>query len=549
MTKDQLLDVATLQTAWDAFRIMAARHPEHDCICVPALEGRHYAAQGLTWSYAEAARRASELREVYARAGYGHGHRVAIMFDNRPSFVVHWLALNALGISLVPINQESTSAEIGTLLKRSYAALVLGLPHRLPLLRDAVVRMDEPIPIVSAEWPATLPAAKTPHLGTSPGPLTETGLLFTSGTTGVSKGARLTNESVLFNGDRYVRAGGLMQIAYGGERLYNPLPLTYANAFAHSNIAMILTAGCMIFPDRFHPSGWWPDIVETRATIIHHLGIIVPLLLQADATPEEREHRVKFGLGGGVSASQHTAWQARFGFPLIEVYGMTELGICSFANSEPRLVGGSYVGQPTQDVEFRIADENDAEAPPGVAGEVLVRRTGPNPRRGFFAGYLDNDELTEHLWRNGWYHTGDILSRDEAGRYFFVDRLKHMIRRSGQNISAGEVENCLREHPAVAEVACVPAPDTLRQEEVVACIILKPSAEPTRDSALSIVEWTLKRIAYFKVPGGVVFVTELPTTSSKKLQKFRIFADGEDVFSRSDCFDVRSLKQRRSQPT
>ena len=542
-------DIATLSTVFDAFEVAARQYPGNECVCVPASPERNYASDGLTWTYAEVARMVQDARARYADAGYGHGHRVATMLENRPVFIVHWLALNSLGVSLVPINLESTSSEVATLLIRSRPVLVLCLPHLKSLIDDAIGQVGAAINVVAEEWPAALPPCRTQHLAMPPGPLTETGLLFTSGTTGIPKGAILTNESMLFNGDRYTKAGGLMQLSQGEERLYNPLPLSYANAFAHSNVAMILVAGCMIFPDRFHPSEWWREVVSTKATIIHHLGIIVPVLLQLPPTEDESRHKVKFGAGGGVSVSQHAAWEARFGFPLIEMYGMTELGICSFASQIPRSDNRQQVGAPIEGVEFRIVDGEGNEVPVGEAGEVTVRRSGANPRQGFFAGYLDDEALTDHVWRNGWYHTGDLLRADEHGGYVFVDRLKHMIRRSGENISASQVENCLRDHPDVSQVACVPAPDPLRQEEVVACIVLKPHAMANRATAVSLVAWSLERIAYFKAPGGVIFVSSLPTTTSKKLQKFRIFAVGEDVFGRLDCFDLRSMKQRRKAST
>ena len=225
---------------------------------------------------------------------------------------------------------------------------------------------------------------------------------------------------------------------------------------------------------------------------------------------------------------------------------MSELGISSYSSHEPRMPGQHLVGTPIEGVEYRLIDESGHDVKQGQAGELLVRRAGDNPRRGFFAGYLDDPELTEFIWRDGWYHTGDNLRQDEQGRYFWVDRLKDMVRRSGENISTGEVENCVRAHPAVSMVACLPAPDPLRQEEVVACVILQPGFEPSRETALSIMEWSLERIAYFKTPGGIVFMQEFPMTTSKKIQKHWIFGKGEDVFARPDCIDLRHLKKRRT---
>jgi acyl-coenzyme A synthetase/AMP-(fatty) acid ligase len=536
----RFLDLSTLRTVSDAFTIMADRHPSKECIRLPAMINRAYDPDGLSWSYGEVADKVERLRQTYREAGYGHGHRIALLLDNRPSIVAHWLAFNALGVSLVAVNQDSTAYEIAGLLARSHAVLVVALPAREPLIRQALALLEEPVSYCADEWPNALPPARVPapH-GTRPGRLSETALLFTSGTAGLPKGAILTNESMLFNAERYIAAGGLMTITYGEERLYNPLPIAYANALAHTNIVMVLSAGCMIFSDRFHASTWWKDILATDATIVHYLGIMAPALLARAPEPEERAHRVKFGLGSGVDANQHVEWERRFGFPLVEVYGMTELGICSFASHEPRLVGQHYVGQPIGGAEYRIVDEEGRDA---EVGEGLVRRVGPDPRRGFFAGYLDDQDLTEHMWRGGWYHTGDVFRRDEAGRFFFVDRLKHMIRRSGQNISAGEVENCLRLHPAVAEVACVPVPDPLRQEEVMACVILKDGVSPTLATAESIFAFALERLAYFKVPGGVAFMRELPITRTNKLQKDRIFEKGEDPFRRPGTFDLRDRK-------
>lgn len=540
-------DFAGLRTVADAFERTAARSPGHDCICIPARAGRDYAPEGLTWSYEEVRQRTARLREVYRQAGYGHGHRVAILLENRPSFIIHWLALNALGISTVPINPDSTVAEATSLVGRSGAVLAVALPERAGLLQTAAAQLERRPAVVGEEWPSSLPEAPVPPLATSPTQLSEVALLFTSGTSGVSKGAMLTNEGFLFNAERYIMAGGLMKLEYGVERMYNPLPLFYANAFAHSNIVMIMLAGCMIIPERFSASHWWPDVAATGATCLHHLGIIPPVLLGREPVPEERMHRVRFGLGGGIDPRQQVEWERRFGFPLIEVYGMTELGICSFASHEPRRIGEHLVGRPLAGTEFRIVHGEDKPVPVGEPGQVIVRRTGEDPRRGFLRGYLDGPDLTEEVWRGGWFHTGDVLRQDEHGDYYYVDRIKNMIRRSGQNIPAAEVENGLRGHPAVAEVACLPVPDELRQEEVMACIVAPPGVETSARTAHDLMDWALERVAYFKAPGWIVFLDDIPTTVSQKLQKDRIFEKGEDPRLRPRCFDMRDRKKRPAQ--
>src|SRR6185503_11147108 len=159
---------------------------------------------------------------------------------------------------------------------------------------------------------------------------------------------------------------------------------------------------------------------------------------------------------------------------------------------EPRHVGSRCIGFPRNDLDLRI-DES---------GELLVRHAGSDPQRGFFSGYLKDEKSTEEAWRDGWFHTGDSVRRGADGALHFVDRLKNIIRRAGENIAALEVEAALAGHPAVAQVAVIAVPDPLRDEEVMACIVLKEALK-SRETALSIQDWCLQRLAYFKAPGHV----------------------------------------------
>jgi acyl-CoA synthetase (AMP-forming)/AMP-acid ligase II len=535
------------RTVADAFSAVVRDHPGKECIRIPRRPERHYLPDGLSLTYAQVGEIAEELRARYRAAGYGHGHRIAILLENRPEFFFHWLALNALGVSVAPVNPDYRPHEIHFILERSEAVLAVTLRQRVSDFGEAVAKLPRPIPVVALDdFARPLPKAVVPPLNSPPGRRTESGLLFTSGTTGMPKGCMLDNEAFFFNGARFISAGGVMTIEHGEERLYNPLPLYYANAFAITNVAMILAAGCMIFPDRFHPRSYWREVVETDATIVHHLGIIPPLLLQQDPVPEERMHRIKFSGGAGVDPEQHALLEERFGFPFVEYFGMSEVGICSATNVEPRKIDTRACGRPWPGVEFRLVDEHDHDVPVGALGQLLIRRAGLDPKLGLCAGYLKDPETTAEVWRDGWFHTGDILRRDEDGLYYFVDRIKHMIRRSGQNIAAAEIEAVLRLHPAVQEAAALPAPDEMRQEEVLACIVPAPGHAPDRATAESIMDWSLRHLAYFKAPGWLLFMDKLPTTSTQKLQKSSIFAKGEDPRTRSGIIDLRERKKRQA---
>jgi crotonobetaine/carnitine-CoA ligase len=189
-------------------------------------------------------------------------------------------------------------------------------------------------------------------------------------------------------------------------------------------------------------------------------------------------------------------------------------------------------------------DDNDKDVVVGTPGELLVRHSAEDPRYGFFSGYLKNEKATEEAWRGGWFHTGDVVKQDASGMLFFVDRKKHIIRRAGENIAAAEIEAVLQAHDAVAQVAVVAAPDELREEEVLACIVTMPGIEGGAALANALFEQCNSRLAYFKAPGWVLFLDKLPTTGTQKVQKTQIFAPGEDPRQRAGIIDLRTRKRR-----
>ena len=460
----------------------------------------------LELTYAEAAERVATLSKTYARKGYGAGHRIALKLPNCADFLLHFLAVNSLGGAVVPVNPHYHRTELDYVLQHSEAALVVDF--------NSLKAFDPP------------PAPR-------PGNATECALLYTSGTTGKPKGCLLSNFYFLNVGQRYVDEGGLCALRHGEERLITPLPLFHMNALAVSTTAMILTAGCVVQLDRFHPKTWWHDVVDSRATIVHYLGVMPAILLQLEPAPDDRGHRVRFGYGANANPKDHAAFEARFGFPLIEAWAMTETGGGALiaASREPRHVGTRCIGRPPPGLEISFG-END---------ELLVRQAGPDPRRGFFSGYLKDEQATAEAWRDGWFHTGDCVRRGPDGSLHFVDRRKNIIRRSGENIAALEVEAALAGHPAVAQVAVIAAPDSVRDEEVMACVVPTAGTKVERETAISIQDWCLERLAYFKAPGHVAFLSELPVTSTNKVQKAKL---ADFAVNPSNSFDLRDRKRR-----
>jgi len=536
-------------TVHQAFRDTAARHGAQPFLCILQETAQAYGIEAGELGYAQAAGAIEALRAAYAQAGYGHGHRAGLLLENRPAFFLHWFALNALGVSVVPINPDLRAAELEYLAGHSEIALAVALPERHGDLLAAARRAGRELRVMGPDdAPPPAPFA-APQAGAEPGELTECALLYTSGTTGRPKGCILPNRYFLHAGGWYARIGGLAALRPGQERMLTPLPLVHMNAMAYSAMAMVLTGGCLIPLDRFHPKTWWDSVRDSRATVLHYLGVMPAILMQAEPSGRDLQPAIRFGFGAGVDRKLHQPFEARFGFPLLEAWAMTETGAGAviIANQEPRHIGTSCFGSEEDDVQVRIVTDAGAEAAPGEPGELLVRHAGDDPRYGFFAGYLKDEEATAQAWEGGWFHTGDIVRREADGALRFVDRKKNVIRRSGENISAVEVESVLMQHPLVKAVAVAAVPDPVRGDEVLACVV--PERPPATDAdmaeaARSIVQWSLEQLAYYKAPGYVAFVDSLPLTTTNKIQRGEMKALAPTLPGTARCIDTCAMKKR-----
>lgn len=496
-------------------------------------------------SYRAMLERIERWRAAFASRGYGEGHRVGLLLQNRPVFVELWFALNALGVSVVPINPDLRMSELEYIIAHSEMNAALVLSERRDEVETAARQAGCAIPVVtdSDDVPVPFGGARGAIAGDGS---TECALLYTSGTTGQPKGCVLTNEYFLHSGNWYRDAGGLIDLKPDSERMITPLPLFHMNAMAVSLMAMVSVGGSLTMLDRFHPRSWWQSVRDSRASCLHYLGVMPSMLMSAPASDEDKAHAVRFGFGAGVDKLLHAPFEARFGFPLIEAWAMTETGSGGViaANVEPRKIGSSCFGRPAPEVDIRIVDDQGADAPTGMPGELLVRRAGADPRYGFFREYLKNPEATAEAWDGGWLHTGDIVSRDADGDLHFVDRKKNVIRRSGENIAAVEVESVLNRHPAIRQAAVAATPDQVRGDEVAAVIIAEQDGAD-RALAEAIVRWSLEQMAYYKAPGWICFVDRLPLTATEKIQRGGLKEFVAKLMHDGAFFDLRELKRRQ----
>ncbi len=527
-----------------AVRNALDKHGTREAIHIPLTACSGYSAKSISVTYQTLNDAIDSATATWQDSGVNG--RIALVLENRIEFFVHWLALNALGVSVIPINHEMLDSEIPYYFEHGEAQAVITLTEYRDRMQRISAGLGTPIPVVTPQDIHTLNFGP-PCSVVEPHADTECALLYTSGSTGKPKGCMLSNDYFIQQGLWYQKLDGHISLQEGQERLLTPLPLSHMNAMSVSTMAMFMSGGCLIQLDRFHPSTWWQSVRDSGATALHYLGVLPAILLALPPTKnDDFSGQVRFGFGAGVNPTHHENFERRFGFPLIEAWAMTECGAggAIIANLEPRRVGTCCFGKPSPEVEWQLVDEHKQPVATGVPGELRVRAAGSDPRRGFFSGYLKNPEATAEIWQDGWLNTGDVVVELDNGSLAFVDRRKNIIRRSGENISALEVEAAVSTHPAIQTAVATAVPDEIRGDEVALCVMLNTGFVASRDLALDIQHSALEQLVYFKAPGWLIFCETIPVTASNKPKRADIKILARNLLEAGDAFDLRQLKKR-----
>ena len=499
-----------------------------------------------TFSYQETFEKANKISTIFLDNGYGNNLRVATLLGSTPAHYIVKLALNKIGVSVVPINPDYSPDETAYLLADSGSVLAICAEHYMKQLKTAIAYKDLSVPIVTYDEIETIQTLKPlSDIGAPVQGKTEASLLYTSGTTGRPKGCILSHEYELMCGEVYANIGKPISLSFGKDKILNPLPSYHINAGIVTFFAAMLTGNSLIQPERFSISSWWEDINETEATIFHYLGVIIAVLLSDQSATKASLGKLRVGFGAGVEPALHQEFETRFGIPLIECWGMTEMCRVLYNNEEPRQIHTRAMGRPREDLQVKVVDESDQEVEIGMPGEMVVRHSEKTPRAGAFSGYLNKEKETEEAWKNGWFHTGDTVTMDETGMLYFVDRAKNIIRRAGENIAAAEVENCLFEIEFVSKIACIAVKDDIREEEVMACVVLEDGKKESKEVAEILFNHALEKMAYFKAPGYILFMDDLPVTGTQKVVKHKIFEPEIDPRNLTGVFNFTHLKKRK----
>jgi len=495
-----------------------------------ALEER-----GRALTYREATDLALEWAGGFERLGVGRQESVLLMLDNHLDYVCLWLALSLTARVEAPVNTAYVGAILAhvmgdcgarvLVIEARYLPALAAVADRLERIDTVIVRgegEDVALPARMRRLPLSAlhgPRAEMAHVD----PWDLIGLMYTSGTTGLSKGVRVTHAhaygysspeiyGACDEGDKNLVALPLFHVGGQWKGVYN---------------ALIAGASAAIFP-RFSAQTFWDDVRDFGCTYTLLLGVMAEFLLRQTERASDRDHSLKRVALVPVP-NDLEGFRKRFGIATISsAYGSTEGSVVILSpmgGAEPGMIGWLR-----PDFDARLVDENDIEVPQGASGELVIR---PHEPWVIMAGYHGMAGATEEAWRNLWFHTGDVMRQDERGMYAFVDRRRDAIRRRGENISSFEVEQEIMTHPDVLECAVVAVASDATEDEILACVVLKQGSQ--LDGAL-LREHLKPRLPYFMVPRYVRVLEALPKTPTAKIRKQALRDDGLTA----DTFDANA---------
>jgi len=500
------------------------------------------AADGETWTYAQTLERVRRRAAALRDAGVRQGDHVLCWMGNGPELLASWFAINYLGAVYVPINTAARGRPLSHILENADARLMIAHPALVGRLAEIERGALETVLVTAAEGPAPEPIAGLAIAAMSdPGsvaaeelalerpimPWDVQAIMYTSGTTGNAKG-------VLFSYvQHYTMGPEAMEAVTAQDCCMIAGPIFHCGSTLYV-YAVLAKGGTMAMMSEFRTGDFWTAIRDTGSSVVLLLGVMASFLLKAPPRADDRDHPLRkvYIVPFGEDAR---AFEERFGSQLYTVYNMTEIASPLIAG--PGITEAGLAGTPRPPFELRVVDANDIPVAPGVVGELVVRSHRP---WALFSGYYKAAEATAVSMRNGWFHTGDAFRVDESGRFFFVDRIKDVIRRRGENISSFELEAEILAHPCVREAVAVAVPSDVSEDEVLAVVT---PVEGERIDPAALVEFLASRIPHYMVPRYIRIAAELPKTASGKLQKHALRGEGltSDTWDR----EAAGVKLRR----
>ncbi|MGI9325731.1 MAG: AMP-binding protein [Pseudomonadales bacterium] len=483
---------------------------------------------GETLTYARADEESNRIASSMQGYGIGKGDVVATFMYNSVDHAAIWLACIKLGAVFASLNVSLAASELAYSLTDTGAKLIVVDQDLVDVYRQARGDVDpQPTEILwhgpeDAEdfirYESLLGGENTlPEVALAPNdPMS---IIYTGGSTSMPKGVLAPHMHYIAAAERYkeITQSRSDDVHFANSHFFH----VGGQQFGLMGPLYCGTTGVMT--RWFSVSNYWRIARETGATIIDPIGTMISALLTLEPSPEDRNHKVRVGIGiasGQVRSAFRDAFEERFGVPLLEVYAMTEVGVLLCSERLDDKTANSC-GKTHGWADICIVDEHDTPVATGEQGQILLRPTAPNC---FMLEYINKPRETIAAWRNLWYHTGDNGYLDNDGYLHFIGRQAHWVRVRGENVSAFEVEKVLTEHEAVEDCAIVGVPAELGEEDVKAYVLLAQGASVAPEA---LVEFSSSRLAYFKVPRYVEFVHEFPRTITKhEIERHELRARG-----------------------
>nr|WP_299905997.1 AMP-binding protein [Sphingomonas bacterium] len=484
---------------------------------------------GKAYSFAEVNAIANRLARGFQSKGVKKGDYVVIFLPNCLEYVFSWYALAKLGAVEVTVGDSYKGAFLRHQANLSKSSIIVTTPElaeRLIEIEEELVHIEhcilvsendaEPLPAfsrITTSRFSDLYADDASNLGIPVGPRDAAAVLFTSGTTGLSKGVLMSHSHFYFFAEEDLQLVRLTE----NDVYSTSFPLFHGNAqFLTVYPSLLAGAHCVLYT-RFSASDFIGRIRRSGSTVCNLLGATMAFILAQPPRPDDKDHKLTRIYAAPLAPDLGAKFVDRFGdITFVDGFGQTEISnIFQTPWQAERPAGASGV-LVDQFFEVRLADpETGEEVAEGEIGELLIRPKIPGI---VCMEYLGMPEKTVEAWKDLWFHTGDALRRDERGWYFFVDRVKDALRRRGENISSFEVESVVRSHHAVAECAVVAAKadEEGSEDEVKVFIVLNDGVELDYDDLAA---WCDAKMPSFMVPRFVEVIEALPQTPSQKVQK------------------------------
>lgn len=492
--------VKTARTVAQVLEAGARRWPDRTAIDVGIA----------SYTYADLWSRGRRAATVFAAEDVKPGEPVLVMLDNTIEFIDAWFGLALLGAIQVPVNTEYIGEILRHQVKNSGARLMLideAYASRIEALGEDRGELSC-VRIAGKGWAAAFASAEElPRDQIVPTAEHDiVAIMYTSGTTGASKGVRVAHAHAFTYAQHAAEAMRLAE----GDIYFAPLPLFHIAGQWALVYASLQTGATAIVRRRFSVNDFWATVRESGAGVSFLLGAMANFLARQDPKPDDIDNPMDRMLLVPLIDNLDD-FRRRFGVRVCTCYGSTEVNVPIISEYDP--VEPGVAGRVVPGFEVRIVDDNDVEVPVGAVGELAVRSAEPWVMA---TEYHHNPEASVRLFRNLWLHTGDAFRRDAAGNYYFVDRIKDYIRRRGENISSFEVEREVTAHPAVLECAAVAVKSVATEDDLKVVVVLKQGAtlEPEE-----LREFLRPRVPRFMVPDIVEVIAELPKTPTGKIQK------------------------------